>query len=396
MQEVKRGRDTKKHTDMKFVVSASVLLRHLTDVSKIMSAKVNMSMLNYAALTVRDQMLTLRYTDTMLTIVTRFPLEAIEEEGEVCVPLRLLMESVKETPNVPLHFDIDAEQKTAKVIFDDGLRQGNWSFTVERIEEYYELPELDEGRATQVEMTTDIAEEGLDKTLFCAASSNANTNQINVSTVHIEFTPEGVWFAATDLFRVGRYENTKVRQETRSSVTLPSKAAQVISALLPSTAEALQISFDDRIVLFSTPSIQVYSLLSDNRFPEVEQFFKQSISHEVIVNTRLLLDSVRQLAPFSTPSTMNARYAFSNSVIELEAYSETYEASAKQVIACEYSGGAFTIMLSIPLLSESLSKMSSQEVKLQFDEYGRFVLIRPAQPEAEEVDYAIYVSAMLQ
>ena len=68
MQEVKRGRDTKKHTDMKFVVSASVLLRHLTDVSKIMSAKVNMSMLNYAALTVRDQMLTLRYTDTMLTI----------------------------------------------------------------------------------------------------------------------------------------------------------------------------------------------------------------------------------------------------------------------------------------------------------------------------------------
>ena len=160
MQEVKRGRDTKKHTDMKFVVSASVLLRHLTDVSKIMSAKVNISMLNYAALTVRDQMLTLRYTDTMLTIVTRFPLEAIEEEGEVCVPLRLLMESVKETPNVPLHFDIDAEQKTAKVIFDDGLRQGNWSFTVERIEEYYELPELDEGRATQVEMTTDIAEEG--------------------------------------------------------------------------------------------------------------------------------------------------------------------------------------------------------------------------------------------
>lgn len=396
MQEVKRGRDTKKHTDMKFVVSASVLLRHLTDVSKIMSAKVNMSMLNYAALMVRDQMLTLRYTDTMLTIVTRFPLEAIEEEGEVCVPLRLLMESVKETPNVPLHFDIDAEQKTAKVIFDDGLRQGNWSFTVERIEEYYELPELDEGRATQVEMTTDIAEEGLDKTLFCAASSNANTNQINVSTVHIEFTPEGVWFAATDLFRVGRYENTKVRQETRSSVTLPSKAAQVISALLPSTAEALQISFDDRIVLFSTPSIQVYSLLSDNRFPEVEQFFKQSISHEVVVNTRLLLDSVRQLAPFSTPSTMNARYAFSNSMIELEAYSETYEASAKQVIACEYSGGAFTIMLSIPLLSESLSKMSSQEVKLQFDEYGRFVLIRPAQPEAEEVDYAIYVSAMLQ
>ena len=65
MQEVKRGRDTKKHTDMKFVVSASVLLRHLTDVSKIMSAKVNMSMLNYAALTVRDQMLTLRYTDTI-------------------------------------------------------------------------------------------------------------------------------------------------------------------------------------------------------------------------------------------------------------------------------------------------------------------------------------------
>lgn len=379
---------------MKFVVSASVLLKHLTDVSRIMSAKVNISMLNYATLTVREQMLTLRYTDLTVTIVTSFPLEAIEEEGEVCVPLKLLMESVKGTPDVPLHFEIDAAEGLAKVSFDDGMRQGEWSFNVVGSEEYYEMPEIEEAHATSVDLTTEVVVEGLDKTLFCSAGVNTK-NQVNLSAVRMEFTPDGMWFGATDMRRIAKCVYSDVRVEKTSSVTLHSKTAQVIAALLPSTAEALQISFDDRKILFSTPSVQVYSLLSEDRYPSVNEFLEQPVSHEVIVNTRLLLDSVRQLAPFSTPSTMNAQYEFSDSKIELQAYSETYNASATQLIASEYSGEPFKIMLSIPMFSEALAKIPSQEVVLQFDENCTFVIMRPAQAEAEGVDYMIYLASMI-
>lgn len=379
---------------MKFVVSASVLLKHLTDVSRIMSSKVNMTLLHYAHLSVRDEMLTLRYTDLTLTIVTSFPLGAIESEGEVCVPLKLLMDSVKGSPDVPLHFDIDVEGKVAKVTFDDGMRRGDWSFKVEGSSDYYEMPEIDESRATSVVATSDVVSKGFEKTLFCAAPSSS-TNQISVSAVRIEFTPDGMFFGATDTIRIARYSYSDVRVQEPSGVTVQSKAAQVILALLPQSAEELSITFDDRIVLFSTPSIQIYSLLSDNRYPSLDQFLQQPVSREVVVNTRLLLDSVRQLAPFSTPSTMNAQYEFSDSQIRLQAYSDTYSASAQQLIASDYRGEAFSIMLSIPLFSEILQNMPSQDVVLQFNDDLAFVMVRPAQPGEEGVDYLIYLAAML-
>lgn len=382
---------------MKFVVSASTLLKHLTDVSRIMQSNVNMSMLNYVLLSVRDQMLTLHYTDLAMTIVTSFPLEAIEEEGEVCVPLKLLMNSVKESPDVPLYFEIvmeDTKKGVAKVTFDDGMRQGNWSFNVKTTDDYFESPRIEESQSTTVNLMSDVVEAGLEKTLYCAAPSGSN-NQINISAVHMEFTPEGVWFGATDTRRIAKYTCEDVKVEKTSSVTLLSKTAQVIAALLPSTAEEMEISFDDRFILFSLPSVQIYAVLAENRYPDVEQFLHQPVKHEVVVNTRLLLDSVRQLAPFSTPSTMNAQYEFSDSKIQLQAYSETYEASATQVIASEYSGEPFKIMLSIPLFSEVLAKISSQEVKLQFDGTGMYVMILPAQPAAEGVEYIVYLAAMI-
>lgn len=395
---------------MKFVVSASTLLKHLTDVSRIMQSNVNMTLLNYALLSVRDQMLTLQYTDLAMTIVTSFPLEAIEEEGEVCVPLRLLMNSVKQSPDVPLHFDIemssDKTKGVAKVILGDGKREGNWSFNVMSAEDYFESPMVDGSKAVSVDLMSDVVASGLEKTLYCAAPASSN-NQISVSTVHVEFTPEGVWFGATDMRRIAKYTCTDVKVESESSITLQSKTAQVLAALLPSTAEEMQISFDDRFIRFALPSVQIYAVQAENRYPEVNQFLLQPIKYEVVVNTRLLLDSVLQVAPFSTPSTMNAQYEFSDSKIQLEAYSETYEASASQVIACEYSGAPFKIMLSIPLFSEILAKMSSQEVRLKFDGTaegrmeagfdmsGTFVIIQPAQPAADGVDYTVYLAAMI-
>ena len=92
---------------------------------------------------------------------------------------------------------------------------------------------------------------------------------------------------------------------------------------------------------------------------------------------------------------MNAQYEFSDSKIELQAYSETYNASATQLIASEYGGEPFKIMLSIPMFSEALAKIPSQEVVLQFDENCTFVIMRPAQAEAEGVDYMIYLASMI-
>lgn len=391
---------------MKFVVSAGTLLKHLTDVSRIMQSNVNMTMLNYALLSVRDQMLTLQYTDLAMTIVTSFPLEAIEEEGEVCIPLRLLMNSVKQSPDVPLHFDIemvDAKRGVAKVTLDGGTSKGAWNFNVVSTEDYFESPLIDAEKATSVVLMSDVVGGGLEKTLYCAAPSSSN-NQINISSVHIEFTQDGVWFGATDMRRIAKYTCTGVKVEQESSVTLLSKTAQVLSALLPSSAEEMEIFFDDRFIQFSMPSVQIYAVLAENRYPEVNQFLQSPSKYEVVVNTRLLLDSVQQVAPFSTPSTMNAQYEFRDSQMEIKTYSETYEASAKQLIACEYSGSPFKVMLSIPLFSEILAKITSQEVRLrfdgedvegdEFDNSSTFVIVQPVQPSAEGVDYVVYLAAM--
>lgn len=92
---------------MKFTIASKALLTHLSSVSKVVSQKNTISILDNFLFTIKNGMLIATGTDQENTITARMELQDSEGEGSVAVNAKRMLELLKELPDQALVFEID-------------------------------------------------------------------------------------------------------------------------------------------------------------------------------------------------------------------------------------------------------------------------------------------------
>ncbi|HKL32547.1 MAG TPA: DNA polymerase III subunit beta, partial [Tangfeifania sp.] len=83
---------------MKFVVSSTDLLSHLSAISKVISSKSTMPILDNFLFLLSETELTITASDLESTLITSMELDNTEGEGTIAVPAKLLIDTLKEFP----------------------------------------------------------------------------------------------------------------------------------------------------------------------------------------------------------------------------------------------------------------------------------------------------------
>ena len=102
---------------MKFVVSSTELLNHLTAISKVISSKNTMPVLDNFLFQLAGAELTITASDLESTLITSMELDNVEGEGVIAVPAKLLIDTLKEFPEQPLTFQIDTNSFSIEIYF---------------------------------------------------------------------------------------------------------------------------------------------------------------------------------------------------------------------------------------------------------------------------------------
>jgi len=105
---------------MKFVVSSTELLSHLAALSRVISSKSTMPILDNFLFQITESELTITASDLESTLITSLALDNIEGEGSIAVPAKLFIDTLKEFPEQPLTFQIDASSYTVEIFSDNG------------------------------------------------------------------------------------------------------------------------------------------------------------------------------------------------------------------------------------------------------------------------------------
>ena len=92
---------------MKFVVSSMELLGHLQAISRVISNKNTLPILDNFLFSLEDGMLEITASDLESTLITQIQLENTDGSGAVAVPARILTDTLKEFPDIPLTFEIN-------------------------------------------------------------------------------------------------------------------------------------------------------------------------------------------------------------------------------------------------------------------------------------------------
>src|SRR5688500_20269933 len=91
---------------MKFIVSSSVLLKQLQQINGVINANTVLPILEDFLFEVDKNKLTVVATDLETVMKVQVDVEA-KDAGRVCIPAKILMDSLKNIPEQPLTFTID-------------------------------------------------------------------------------------------------------------------------------------------------------------------------------------------------------------------------------------------------------------------------------------------------
>lgn len=362
---------------MKFQVSSTRLFNQLQAVSRVIGSKNSLPILDDVLFRLEGNQLSLTASDGETTIRTRMEVEDAEGAGLVAFGAKILIETFKQFPEVPLQFKID-EQNFGMTISSPN---GEYSVVGVNGAEYPEIPFEAEQDCHAFTMSSGLLLDAISKTIFCTAEDELRPV---MNGIFFDLTPEKATLVATDAHRLVRYSNTTVHVEEPASFILPKKPAMLLKNVLQKDEADVEIQFGARNVLFTFGSTVIVCRLIDGRYPNYNAVIPQNNTNIMTIDRLTLLSACKRVAVFANTSTALIRLALNENSVTISSQDIDFSTSAEEKLVCSYTGIPMAIGFKAPFLCEILSTLQSDEIQLELADPARAGLILPSENEENE------------
>jgi len=373
---------------MKFVVSSTDLLSHLSAISKVISSKSTMPILDNFLFLLSETELTITASDLESTLITSMELDNTEGEGTIAVPAKLLIDTLKEFPEQPLTFQVDDENFGIEIFSENG----KFSIVGQSGEDFPELPEVNEDSATSVNVSHKVLHKGIEKTLFAIADDELRPV---MNGIFVELSPENMGFVASDAHKLVRYRRTDATSEFESSFILPKKPASLLRALLPKEEFDVKLDFDDKNAIFTLTNYKLICRLVEGNYPSYNSVIPSDNPNKMVIDRLAFYNTVKRVSVFSNQASNLVKLSINENQLVVSAQDIDFSISAVERLKCEYDGDEIEIGFKSTFLLEILSNIPATDVRVEMSDPSRAGLLLPAETEEEEEDVLMLLMPMM-
>ena len=364
---------------MRFTVSSSALSSKLNMLAKVIGSKNSLPILDCFLFQVANGEMSITASDSDNVIKSTLALTDHDGEGEFCVPNRVILDALKELPEQPLHFDVDAagEAIAIKIVYQNGL----YNFTGQSAEEYPRTQSMTDA-CTTVSLPTEMLINNISRSLF--ATANDELRPV-MNGIYFDLTADALAIVASDGHKLVRSKNFTIKSESPSAFNLPKKPASLLKNILSKDGDDAIIKFDDRSAEIQFTDGVMRCRLIDGRYPNYNSVIPNN-PNEVTVDRRGLQSALRRVLPFASESSQLIRFHIESGRFEVSSEDIDFSTSAKEQLSCEYNGSPISIGFKGSSLMEILSNLTSDDIIIQLADPSRAGIIVPAeQPENEDI-----------
>lgn len=364
---------------MRFTVSSSALSSKLNMLAKVIGSKNSLPILDCFLFQVANGEMSITASDSDNVIKSTLALTDHDGEGEFCVPNRVILDALKELPEQPLHFDVDAagEAIAIKIVYQNGL----YNFTGHSAEEYPRTQSMTDA-CTTVSLPTEMLINNISRSLF--ATANDELRPV-MNGIYFDLTADALAIVASDGHKLVRSKNFTIKSESPSAFNLPKKPASLLKNILSKDGDDAIIKFDDRSAEIQFTDGVMRCRLIDGRYPNYNSVIPNN-PNEVTVDRRGLQSALRRVLPFASESSQLIRFHIESGRFEVSSEDIDFSTSAKEQLSCEYNGSPISIGFKGSSLMEILGNITSDNIIIQLADPSRAGIIVPAeQPENEDI-----------
>ena len=373
---------------MKFVVSSTDLLSHLSSISKVISSKSTMPILDNFLFQLTDSVLTITASDLESTLITSMELENIEGEGVIAAPAKLLIDTLKEFPEQPLTFQINTDNYGIEIFSNNG----KYTIVGQSGEDFPELPGVADDVTTTLMIPPKVLLKGVDKTLFATADDELRPV---MNGIFVELSPETIGFVASDAHKLVRYRRSDAHAEFDASFILPKKPASLLRNLLPKEDFDVKLEFDNKNAIFTLTRFKLICRLVEGNYPSYNSVIPTKNPNTMTIDRLAFYNTVKRVSVFSNQASNLVKLNINDNQLVVSAQDIDFSISAVERLACEYEGEEIEIGFKSTFLLEILSNISAADVRMEMSDPSRAGLLLPAETDEEEEDVLMLLMPMM-
>ncbi|HKK80726.1 MAG TPA: DNA polymerase III subunit beta [Prolixibacteraceae bacterium] len=373
---------------MKFVVSSTELLNHLTAISRVISSKSTLPILDNFLFNLEENKLTITASDLESTLTTWIELENTEGIGEIAIPAKLLIDTLKEFPEQPLTFQVNNETYAIDIFSENG----KFSIVGQDGEEYPEAKAINPEKSTSVTMSHDVLLNGINKALFATADDELRPV---MNGILAEITPEDITFVASDAHKLVRYKRTDIKAEMEASFILPKKPAALLKSLLPKEDFDVKLEFDDKNAVINLSNFKLSCRLVEGKYPSYNSVIPTDNPNKMQIDRLEFYNTLRRVSVFSNQASNLVRLKLSGNQLVVSAQDVDFSISAVERLNCQYEGDELEIGFKSSFLIEILSNIASAEVEMELSDPTRAGILLPVEKEYDEEDILMLLMPMM-
>lgn len=360
---------------MKFIVSSSSLLKHLQQISGVINANTVLPILEDFLFEIQDKKLSVTATDLETVMRVQLDIES-KIDGKVCIPAKILMDSLKNIADQPLTFNID-KSYGVEITSDNG----KYKVMGENPDNFPKEPAADD--TTGFKMSSGALVTAINKTIFAVSGDDLRPA---MTGVFFELTKDGVQFVATDAHRLVRYKRTDTKATKTDSFIVPKKPLNLLKNALPDNDDEISISYNSNHLFVSHGDVQMICRLIDARFPDYKVVIPADNPYHLIVNKHDFQNALRRVSVFSNKSTNQVALSITGSELQMAAQDVDFSFEGNERMNCQYNGEDLQIAFNAKFLIEMLSAADTDDVRVELSTPTKAGLVKPTeQGEGEDL-----------
>ncbi len=348
---------------MKLTCSPEALSHALQVVSRAVSPRTTLPILNNVLLETSPEGLKLTATNLEIGIVNHVKAE-IAAEGSVTLPAKILTEFVAQLHDAKLDMELDTATQTLTVKcgpYHDVKIKGIGA------NEFPPLPAREEGLKLVIAQADLLP--AIEQTVVAASSDDGRPVLTGVLT---QLDGENLTLAATDGHRLAvkvikATSEGEVGEDGANSVIIPARALTELSRVLKGDGTVeMWLGRSRNHVFFTVPGVEVMSRLIEGTYPNYSQVIPEQSNTTITVSTRDLHERTKGVSIFARDSANVVRIKTEAGEIAISANTSEVGSSEASVSA-EIEGADIQIAFNSRYLLDVLALIGSDKVAMGFN-----------------------------
>ena len=369
---------------MKFIVNSSTLLKELQKLNGVISTSNTLPILDNFLFEIEDGKIKIIASDLETTMISEITTES-SSNGQITIPSKILIDTLKTFSNQPLTFLVDEETKGIEISSENG----NYKLAGQDAKEFPKVPELSSSSSFLI--SSSVLLNAINKTLF--ASGNDELRPV-MSGVFCELYEENITFVATDAHKLVKHTRSKITSNSNSSFILPKKPLSLLKNNIDSDSD-LNVDFNETNVKFSLDNITLICRLIDGKYPNYDAVIPKDNPNKLVINKDELLNSIKRVSIYASKTTHQIRLKIAGSQLQITSEDLDFANKAEERLTCSYEGEDIEIGFNSRFVIDMLNNIGAEQICLEMSAPNRAGIILPLDGQEENEDTLMLVMPVM-